>query len=365
VVSAEDLPSFDNSAMDGYAVRSADLQRATKEVPVALQCRGETAAGQAPASELGAGECWRIFTGAPLPAGADAVVMQEDVTPVAGTADGIEFRESVRPWENIRFKGEDIKRGTPLGNTGSRISFGLIAALGAVGVNEVEVGGRPRVGLLATGDELVEPGRTRRAGQVFESNRVMLESMIQEAGGIPTCYPIVADESQATQRALARAFQECDVVITSGGVSVGEHDHVKAAFESLGGTLEFWRIAMRPGKPFVAGRLDSRIFFGLPGNPVSAAVTFLLLVRPALIRLQGGTALQLPRAKGTLSVAVSNPGSRRHFVRVSVDAKGRVTPVGPQGSHVLSGLAQANGLIDLPPQSDWPVGREVEALLFP
>ena len=360
-----DLPPFDNSAMDGYAVPSAGLLQASASEPMPLRCRGEIPAGGVPGDVLAAGECWRIFTGAPLPAGADAVVMQEDTRIDATQPETVWVQDAVRPWDNVRFRGEDLKAGAVIARSGERLNFAKLAVLGAVGLNRVSVTRRPVVGLIATGNELVEPGGERAPGQIFESNRVMIDALVRTTGCEPVVFPIVRDEPDTTRTALAEAFARCEVVITTGGVSVGAHDYVKAAFEELGGNLDFWKIAIRPGKPFVWGRLRERHLFGLPGNPVSAAVTFLLLVRPALIRLQGGADWNLPVTRATLGGAVSNPGERRHFVRVRMDELGAAVPVGLQGSHVLSGLAEAHGLLEVPPATTWEAGRLVEVLRFP
>lgn len=365
VHSTSNLPPFDNSAMDGFAVRAADTVGASVEHPVKLQCVGQTPAGKASTGNIKEGECWRVFTGSPLPAGGDAVVMQEDVQPVPNSRDQFQFLESARPWDHIRFRGEDVKVGNLLARGGTRINFAVAALLGATGCQRTAVHRRLKVALLATGNELVEPDRNLGTGQTFESNRLMLASLACETGCVTQSFPIVPDDLESTRAALSKAFAECHVVISSGGVSVGDHDHVKAAFESLGGTQKIWKVAIRPGKPFVHGRLAGCHFFGLPGNPVSAATTFLLLVRPALIRLQGGRDHSLKRMRALLSAAIANPGSRRHFVRVRLDESGGVESVGMQGSHVLSGLAKATGLVDVPPDSSWESGREVEVLLFP
>jgi molybdopterin molybdotransferase len=360
-----DLPLFDNSAMDGYAVQSAGLLQASSGNPTPLRCRGEIPAGDVPGPALRAGECRRIFTGAPLPAGVDAVVMQEDTRIDPAQPETVWVQEAVRPWDNVRFRGEDLKAGAVIARTGERLNFARLAVLGAVGLDQVSVTRRPVLGLLATGNELVEPGGELAPGQIFESNRLMIDALVRTTGCEPVIFPIVRDDPDATRTALAEAFARCEIVITTGGVSVGAHDHVKAAFENMGGRLEFWKIAIRPGKPFVWGRLGERHLFGLPGNPVSAAVTFLLLVRPALIRLQGGADGDLPVTKATLAGPVSNPGGRRHFMRVRVDELGRVLPAGLQGSHALSGLAAAHGLLEVPPGTTWEAGRPVEVLCFP
>lgn len=356
VVSPIDLPCFDNSAMDGYAVRAAEVMGAKPDAPVRLRLQGRIAAGEIFSGALAPGECIRLFTGAPIPPGADAVVMQEDTRVETG---GVLICDTVRPGENVRLRGEDLRSGASLGTPGQEVSPGLIGLLGAVGVGEIMVGRRPVTGVLATGSELREAGRPLTSGQIYESNRAMLVPLIARAGGTPKIYPLIRDTLDATRAALEEALQECDIIVTSGGVSVGEMDFVKAAFESLGGELQFWRVAIRPGKPFVFGRMGNKFLFGLPGNPVSAFVTFLLLARPALLRWQGAEEVFLPQQRGVLAEAFGNAGERRHFMRVRMDAAGKVYSAGKQASHVMSSLAGANGLLDLPAGANLPAGTEV------
>ncbi|HYE33765.1 MAG TPA: gephyrin-like molybdotransferase Glp, partial [Methylomirabilota bacterium] len=284
IASPLDLPPLDNSSMDGYALRAEDALQASEHAPAQLRLIGKVAAGESFAGKVQRGECVRVFTGSPLPAGADAVVMQE-ATRANGEA--VQILEAVQPWENVRFKGEDIKVGAPLLSKGARLSGNSIGLLGACGIAAVRVGRKPRVALLATGSELLEAGAERSGGGIYESNRVMLASLCESIGCEPVVFPIVPDDAEQTREALSRAFRDCDAVITSGGVSVGEFDFVKSAFQEVGGVINLWRVAIRPGKPFVFGTLESKRLFGLPGNPVSAFVTFLLLVRPALLKMQG------------------------------------------------------------------------------
>jgi len=220
----------------------------------------------------------------------------------------------------------------------------------------------PRVALLATGSELIEGGLPPAPGKIYESNRSMLAALVRQAGGVPIILPLVEDTLTATRNALRDAVAQCDVVVTAGGVSVGEFDFVKQAFEELGGELAFWRVAIRPGKPFVFGRSHGKFLFGLPGNPVSALVTFLLLVRPALRRLQGATDPALPKSFGVLVEPLENPGDRRHFMRVFLDEHGDVRSTGVQSSHILSSLAQANGLVDVPPHATLSAGATVPVI---
>jgi molybdopterin molybdotransferase len=368
ILATIDLPPFDNSSMDGYAVRAQDVAAASAQNPVTLQLAGRVAAGEHFTGQLSAGQCFRIFTGSPVPASADAVVMQEDTKVDAARPNEVQFLDSAKPWENIRFHGEDVKRSAVIVESGTRLGAAHIGLLAAIGVGQVTVCRRPMVALLATGSELKEPvsGTQLAPGQIFESNRAALTPLIAATGAIPKTFPIVPDTAEATHAALSRAFAESDIVITCGGVSVGEMDFVKSAFEELGGQLDFWKVAIKPGRPFVFGRLGEKapqpgcaavsavgekFLFGLPGNPISAFVTFLLLARPALLRWQGATNTSLPTSLGTLAEPISNPDNRRHFVRVTMDAAGNIHSAGTQASHILSSLALANGLIDVPPKT--------------
>ena len=359
-----DLPPFDNSAMDGYAVRAEDLAGATAESPVPLRLCGRIAAGDVFTGALAAGTCARIFTGSPIPAGADAVVMQEDTLEDPAGPGRALIRDSVKPWENVRFRGEDVKRGARVAHAGEELGLGGVSLLAALGIAEIVAGRQPVAGVLATGSELVEGGQPLPAGAIYESNRVALAALLAQAGAVPKMFPLVKDTAAGTRQALADAFASCDLVITSGGVSVGEMDFVKDAFTELGGELQFWKVAIRPGRPFVFGRWKGKFLFGLPGNPVSAFVTFLLLVRPALRRWQGAPNPGLPRQPATLSEPVVNRADRRHFVRVRVDEQGRARPSGLQASHILSSLALANGLLDVPPQTTLLAGTSVSVLRF-
>jgi len=362
ILAAVDLPPFDNSAMDGYAVRAVDVAGASATSPVRLRVVGRIPAGGGFDGDIHAGECVRLFTGSLLPRGADAVVMQEETRTEAGQPDGVLICDRAQPNENIRRGGEDVQRGDLIGRRGEALTPGCIALLAAAGISDAAVGQRPVVGLLATGSELREAGQSLAPGQIYESNRAALAPLITRAGGVPMIFPLVSDTLAATCAALETAFAECDAVVTSGGVSVGEMDFVKAAFEQLGGELQFWKVAIRPGKPFVFGRHGKKFLFGLPGNPVSAFVTFLLLVRPALRRWQGATETGLRSYPGVLGEMLANRGDRRHFVRVCVDASGRVFSAGRQASHALSSLAEADGLVDLTAGQVHPVGTTVNVL---
>ncbi len=347
VRASRELPPFDNSAMDGYAVRAAD----TVVTPAPLKLVGRTAAGETSGPALAAGECVRVFTGAPLPAGADAVVMQEDTQVDPTDSARIVVCEGVKPWENVRFRGEDIARGAVLVSTGTRLGPQHLALLGSMGLAEVVVHRAPRVAILANGSELRAPGTELTGGQIFESNTVMLAALVRRFGGEPVFSRCVADEEGPLREAFLEAFAAADLVITVGGASVGDHDLIKPVFTALGGQLDLWRVALKPGKPFCFGRLDGKCLLGLPGNPVSAFVTAVLLVQSALCRLQGAADCEPPATLGILAASFANPDRRRHFVRVVTDAEGKVKPAGPQASHRLGSLAAADGLVDVPPES--------------
>ena len=357
-----DLPQFDNSAMDGYAVKAAEVAKARPDSPVALRLAGTAAAGQVFPGSVQPGSCVRLFTGSALPAGADAVVMQEETRVDARISGEVEVLEAVKPWENVRLRGEDVKRGATVLGPGERIAATRAGLLAALGIESVLVRRQPIVGLLATGSELLEPGQPTQSGMIFESNRITLAPLLARAGAVARLFPLVRDTLEETRRALTNAFTDCDALVTTGGVSVGELDFVKAAFEQLGGVLEFWKVSIRPGKPFVFGRLGEKFLFGLPGNPVSAVVTFLVLVRPALLRWQGAERVEMPSHPGTLSEPLVNTGDRRHFMRVVADDQGGVRPAAGQASHLLGSLAQANGLVDVPPKTILAAGATVRIL---
>ncbi|MBI3851960.1 MAG: molybdopterin molybdotransferase MoeA [Verrucomicrobia bacterium] len=362
ILSPLDLPVFDNSAMDGYAVRASDVAAAHSDCPVRLRLCGRVAAGTVFDGEVQPGMCVRLFTGSRLPLGTDAVMMQEDTRTEANDPEGVLFLDQVKPWENVRLRGEDVQRGAMLGQPGDCLTAGRVSLLAAVGLTQVKVGRRPDVGLLASGSELREARQTLSPGQIYESNRVGLATLLSRAGGISKMFPLVPDTLTATRSALEMAFNQCDAVVTSGGVSVGEMDFIKRAFEQMGGELQFWKVAIRPGRPFVFGRCQEKLLFGLPGNPVSAFVTFLLLVRPALLRWQGARDVNLPAHPGVLAETLTNRGERRHFMRVVVDDAGNIRSAGTQASHCLGSLAAANGLVDVPPSTTLAPGTTVSVM---
>lgn len=363
ILAGNDLPPFDNSAMDGYALRAEDLRLASPENPAALHLAGKISAGRRPSAPVAPGACFRIFTGSPMPRGADAVVMQEDAEP-SGEAQVL-FREPIKPFENVRLRGEDVKNGAPLAEPGDRVSPTAAALFAGCGYSLLRVSEQPRAALLATGSELAEPGGwPLMPGEIYETNRLLLSSLLRPAGVDAEIHRLVPDTLEETESRLDGAFQSAHAVITTGGVSVGEYDLVKEALARLGGKVDFWRVAIKPGKPFVFGACRGKPFFGLPGNPVSAMVTALLLVRPALLKMQGARHLELPRAQGRLAEPLSNPGGRRHFLRVRLSSSGEIHQAGPQASHRLGSLAGANGLVDLAPGQTLAAGETASVLLW-
>jgi molybdopterin molybdotransferase len=342
VVATRALPGFDNSAMDGYAVRAIDLAA----IPASLRVIGVVGAGGHATRPLAAGEAWRIFTGAPMPAGADSVVMQED-TEVHDRE--VHIRKAVRLGANVRRAGEDMRPGEVLARAGAVIGSGDVGALAAQGVHEVLVVRRPKVAIVPTGDEIIPIDREPGPGQVPNSNAHMLAAQVVAAGATPLVRPIVKDDRLELAQALRTAADEADLVLTSGGVSVGDFDHVRGVAEEHG-SLDFWKVAMKPGKPLAFGRLFSRPFIGLPGNPVSGFVCFALFVAPALRKLAGAAVVEPRRLRMQLDAPVRPDKSRRELVRAHIRVQGgalHVEPVAKRGSHQLSSLVGVDALIDL------------------
>lgn len=362
--SLANLPAQDNSAMDGYALRADDVMQATSAHPVTLRLIGRAAAGEVFSGTLQTGECIRVFTGSPLPDGADAVVMQEDVTVDPQASDRIRISEKLTPFENVRLRAEDVREGEELIAAGVKLNPQRLGLAAACGITSVSVHHRPVIGLLATGNELVQPGAPLQPGQVYESNRLMLAAALERLGFATRIFPVVADTPEDTRQGIIEALSECDALITTGGASVGEADYVKTALREAGGEIDFWRVAMRPGKPFIFGHIDGKPVFGLPGNPVSAFVTFHVLVRGALLKMQGLRRTELPGSLGVLGEALVNRGDRPHFFRVRRNASGDIVSAGQQGSHRLRSLADAEGLVEIPPNCTLAEGTPVEILLL-
>ena len=348
VVSALQVPPNDNSSMDGYAVRAADVA-AGVELPVTQRI----AAGHA-GEPLAPGSAARIFTGAPMPAGADAVVMQEDTEALDDGRVRIHAVPTAGQW--VRAAGEDVTRGAVILQKGERLAPASIGLVAGIGLAALQVATRPRVVLFSTGDELVMPGdvppEAMKPGAIYNSNRFFLRALLLRLGCEVSDLGIVPDNRAATLAALQSAAEGHDLILTSGGVSVGEEDHIKPAVEQLG-TLDLWQIAMKPGKPFAYGHVrragsGQAHFMGLPGNPVSSFVTFLLLVRPFLLKLQGATKIDVPAMSLRADFDLPRPDKRREFLRARRNAQGGLDLFANQSSGVLTSAHWADGLIDHP-----------------
>jgi len=349
VIADRDVPPFRNSAMDGYAVRGADVATA----PARLRVLGDIPAGTVPTGTVGAGEAMRIMTGAPMPDGTDTVVRVED------TDDGHETVTVTRVTPrglSVRAAGEDLKAGETILRAGTVLRPAELGVLATLGRARIAVIPRPRVTVLSTGDELVELDAPVGPGQIRDANRYSLAAAARAAGATVETGGIVRDTVAALRTALGTAAARADIIVTSGGVSVGDHDHVKPVVDELG-TMDFWSIAIRPGRPLAFGELRGPEravpIFGLPGNPVSSLLTFELFVRPALLRLAGHTRLQRPRAEARLFEAIDTPPGLRFFARGIHDPVNRtVVTTGPQGSGILRSMSLANCLIDIPAETD-------------
>ncbi len=367
IASQEDVPPFANSAMDGYALRSSDTQSATPQEARRLRLAGIVQAGRVAERPLEAGEAMRILTGAPVPPGADAVIQQELVeTGEAGDTGWVEVPAPVAQGNNVRHAGEDIRRGTRVLEEGAILGPSEIGVLASLGVATVSVYRRPVVAILATGDELVEIEQALRPGQIRNSNSYLLAAAAAQAGGIPRPLGIARDQVEEL-RAKLRSAQQADLILTSGGVSVGDYDLVKDIMREQG-AIDFWRVNLRPGKPLAFGKLGGTPLLGLPGNPVSAAVTFELFARPALRKMQGFGQLLRPMVQARLLDSIQESGSRRHYVRALVTLQDGVfvaRTTGPQDSHILTSMVGANALVVIPENSPTvQPGEIVQAMLL-
>jgi molybdopterin molybdotransferase len=364
------LPAFDNSAMDGYAVAASSCAKGKR-----LRVTAEQSAGRDKQLHVSPGEAIRIFTGAPVPQGADAIVMQEDVT---RDGDEIVVNTDVKAGEFIRRRGCDLSEGQRILAKGERLRAATIALLASQGIGDLTVGGEVNAAILSTGDELVKPGEKLDLGQIYESNSALLGALLRRCGAAVNFLEHCRDERESLRTAIKRGIKN-HILIISGGVSVGEHDLVKDILREVGAEIEIWRVAIKPGKPFLFGSfsaeshysagetpagptgspqdesvrpadkmaaLRSCFIFGLPGNPVSAFVTFLQFVRPAILKMMGAANLNLPEVPAKLAVDLTNQGDRAHYIRGKLE-HGKFSPVGRQESHALFGLSQSNALMRL------------------
>lgn len=362
VVSDEQVPPFDNSAVDGYAVIAADTSAAPVELPVV----DEVAAGAATDLVLASGQAIRIMTGAPIPAGADAVVMVEETDRVGD--DRVLVKVAVRSGFAVRHAGDDVQIGDRVFEAGIQVTGAVVGVLASINARQVSVYRRARVAVLSTGDELIEHGGPLQPGQIRESNRRMLSAMLREAGCEVIDLGTVRDDEAELERVLQGAAGDCDAIVTSGGVSMGDFDIVKAVLGRIA-DMNWMQIAIKPAKPFAFGTLSGTPIFGLPGNPVSSIVSFEMLARPALRRMMGHTRLARPSHVGIADDGFPRrPDGKLHLNRVlaSFEADGRchVRSVGAQGSHQLAATALANAIAVVPDGEGIPVGADVAVVML-
>lgn len=365
VVSPLDVPFHTNSAMDGYAARGVDVRGASTERPVALLVVEQLPAGALPSRAIGPGECARIFTGAPLPEGTDSVIRQEDTDQGPGTVTIFRDRDVGL---NLRLAGEDIRAGATVLEPGAELGPAQLGVLASLAIAHPVVFRRPRVGILGSGDEIVDvdyPDEIRSGRKIASSNSHTLHALVRLAGGVPAPLGVARDTPESLRAHLARAA-ECDLLVTTAGISVGEHDHLRATIQAMGGTIGFWRLRMRPGAPVAFGHLGGLPWIGLPGNPVSAMVTFELFARPAIRKMMGQAAPFRRTVPVVVGEAIRLRPTLQHFLRAVVrEADGHLVArlTGPQGSGILTSMVQANALLIVPEgQQDTPEGATLRAL---
>lgn len=367
IVSRLDIPAWTNSAMDGYATRAADIRGASEATPVRLNVVEIIPAGRFPSRPIGVGECARIFTGAPLPEGADTVIRQEDTD---GSADVVTIRNDRDAGVNFRLTGEDVRRGATVLTAGTPLGAAHLGVLASLAVSHPLVYRRPRVAIFGSGDEIVDidqPDEILSGRKIASSNTHTLLALVREAGGEPRNLGIAADTPESLRELFERGRDD-DLIVTTAGISVGDHDHVRTVLDGLGAELRFWKLRMRPGAPVGFGLLGGVPWIGLPGNPVSTMVTFELFVRPA-IRAMCGQARPFRRA---VTVRLAEPVLLRprlqHFLRavVSDEEEGLTARLtGPQGSGILTSMIRANALLIVPEgQFETPAGAELRAILL-
>ncbi|HJR67397.1 MAG TPA: gephyrin-like molybdotransferase Glp [Gemmatimonadaceae bacterium] len=362
------IPAWDNSAMDGYAVRAADVEYASAEAPVTLPVLETIAAGRFPSQPLAPGSATRIMTGAPLPEGADTVVRVEDTD---GGTSTVVVRNARDARKNVRYRGEDIREGARVMEPGTPVHAAQLGVLASIGYDRVDVYARPRVAILTSGDELVDLDRfdeVRAGRKIVSSNSYTLDALVRAAGGVPVHVGTARDDPVDIRARLDRAA-DCDLIVTSAGISVGEFDHLRRVLDEMGVELKFWRVRMRPGAPLGFGLLRGRPWIGLPGNPVSTMVTFDLFVRPAIRRMLGHERLFRRPVRVTLEEPVSIGARLTHFLRATVrpgdDGQLLARLTGPQGSGILTSMARAEALLIVPEERPrLEAGESVHAFLL-
>jgi len=364
VVAGSDIPDFPSSAMDGFAVRSSDVAGASPASPVELRIVGRALIGQRPDATVGGGETVRIATGAPIPAGADAIVPIENCEVVT---DVIRILAASPEGKHVRPTGEDVRGGETLLPAGRRLGAPELGLLATAGFSHPLVHPRPRVVVLSTGDELIPPSQAPEYGQVRDSNAYLLFGALREVGAVPMMAGIVRDDADELKETVLSHLVQADAFVSSGGVSVGERDVVKAAFFKRG-DLDFYKVAMQPGMPQGFGHIEGKPFFGLPGNPVSVFVSFEIFIRPALRKMMGRRQLFRPEITARLEADVTGPEGKTQFARVRVKrtTQGWVaTPTGGRGSNLIATVSRANGLAIVPPGVGIAsAGSEVKVMVF-
>ena len=354
IIARENIPPFPNSAMDGYAVRTGDTAGAGRKTPVLLTVIDDLPAGKVTNRRLGEKEAIRIMTGAPLPWGADAVVKVEDASEprmAKRAAQTVKIFNKVRKGENVRWAGESVKRGEKVLKKGAVLRPQEIGMLAALGFSTAKVIPAPRVAIISTGDELQEIGGKLAPGKIRDCNRYSLASLVAEYGGIPIPLGITRDRKPELRARLRKALS-CDLVLTSGGISVGKYDLVRKVMHEMSGRINVWQVAMKPGKPLSFGTIHGTPVFGLPGNPVSVIVSFWQFVRPALLKIQGKKKLKKPFVEAVLTEDCDEVSERTHLVRAVVTRAGEkyfARPAGDQGSGILRSLVMSNALLLIPP----------------
>ena len=364
IIARRNNPPMDNSAMDGYALKAKDIELATSENPIKLEIIEDLAAGYSPKMTIQSGQAVRIMTGAPIPEGADAVIMQEDTE---RNENSVQVKDKAEIRENIRDAGEDVREGETVIKKGAKLLPAHIGMMAVVGRSSVLVGRRPSVAILSTGDEIKDLDDSLSGPCIYNSNGYMLAAQVKSAGGIPSYLGIARDNEEDLMEKFNWALQ-CDMVVSSGGVSVGDYDLVKASLKKMGQEMLFWKVAMKPGKPLAFGRIDDVPIFGLPGNPVSSFVSFEQFVRPSIRKMMGASQLSHLLVQAKLTHTVHKKAGRQHFLSAYVKWENgtcTVSPTQEQGSGILKSTVNANGLLIFPLElTEMTKGTEVTVQLL-
>jgi len=364
IIARRNNPPMDNSAMDGYALKAKDIELATSENPIKLEIIEDLAAGYSPKMTIQSGQAVRIMTGAPIPEGADAVIMQEDTE---RNENSVQVKDKAEIRENIRDAGEDVREGETVIKKGAKLLPAHIGMMAVVGRSSVLVGRRPSVAILSTGDEIKDLDDSLSGPCIYNSNGYMLAAQVKSAGGIPSYLGIARDNEEDLMEKFKWALQ-CDMVVSSGGVSVGDYDLVKASLKKMGQEMLFWKVAMKPGKPLAFGRIDNVPIFGLPGNPVSSFVSFEQFVRPSIRKMMGASQLSHLLVQAKLTHTVHKKAGRQHFLSAYVKWENgtcTVSPTQEQGSGILKSTVNANGLLIFPLElTEMTKGTEVTVQLL-